>query len=76
MAGSQIIPVILGDNQRALTLSALLRTRGFDVRAIRPPTVPRDTARLRISITRNSSLADIDGLAGVLADTIGGTDCA
>ena len=51
--GSQILPVIVGDDRAALTLAAGLQRRGFDVRAIRPPTVPVGTARLRISITLN-----------------------
>jgi len=51
--GSQILPVIVGDDRAALVLAAGLQRRGFDVRAIRPPTVPVGTARLRISITLN-----------------------
>jgi 8-amino-7-oxononanoate synthase len=47
---SQIIPVIVGDNTRAAELSEMMRDKGFDVRAIRPPTVPPGTARLRISV--------------------------
>jgi 8-amino-7-oxononanoate synthase len=54
--GSQIVPVIIGDNSRALQVAQALQQDGFDVRAIRPPTVPRDTARLRISV--NTGLDD------------------
>jgi 8-amino-7-oxononanoate synthase len=50
---SQIIPVILGDNARAVAVAAMMQQAGFDVRAIRPPTVPPDTARLRISVNFN-----------------------
>lgn len=52
-SGSQILPVIIGDNGRAVRIAARMRTEGFDIRAIRPPTVPEGTARLRIAITLN-----------------------
>jgi 8-amino-7-oxononanoate synthase len=47
---SHIIPVILGENERAKAVAAELQREGFDVRAIRPPAVPAGTARLRISV--------------------------
>ncbi len=50
-SASQIIPVIVGEPQRATELSAGLRDRGLFVPAIRPPTVPEGEARLRISLT-------------------------
>jgi 8-amino-7-oxononanoate synthase len=48
---SQIIPIILGDNDRAKAVAAELQSEGFDVRAIRPPAVPPGTARLRVSLS-------------------------
>ncbi len=50
-SGSQIQPVIAGSDARAVAVAAAVQARGFDVRAIRPPTVPEGTARLRLSIT-------------------------
>jgi 8-amino-7-oxononanoate synthase len=49
-SNSQIIPVILGDNQRASQAAEELQREGFDVRALRPPTVPVGTARLRVTV--------------------------
>jgi 8-amino-7-oxononanoate synthase len=48
---SQIVPVIVGSNEEALAAAAFLQERRFAVRAIRPPTVPPDLARLRLSLT-------------------------
>ena len=62
-----IVPVLLGSNERALSVAADLQTRGFDVRAIRPPSVPAGTARLRISVHADHSEGEIDALAEALA---------
>lgn len=65
-SGSQIIPLIVGDNQKALDYATKLQSCGFDIRAIRPPTVPLGTARLRISITLNVD----EVMIGQLVDTL------
>jgi 8-amino-7-oxononanoate synthase len=52
---SQIVPVLLGSNERALAVAEKLQAEGFDVRAIRPPTVPEGSARLRVSVNVNLS---------------------
>ncbi|MGE4611721.1 MAG: 8-amino-7-oxononanoate synthase [Paracoccaceae bacterium] len=52
---SQIIPVIIGDDKQTMALAERLQQRGFDIRGIRPPSVPQGTSRLRISITLNTS---------------------
>ena len=48
---SQILPVPVGGNEAALEMAQRLRRQGLLVTAIRPPTVPRGTARLRLSVT-------------------------
>lgn len=69
-----IHPLILGDNQLALDVMAELRAQGIWVPAIRPPTVPKGTARLRISLSAAHSEEQVDQLvaalhaAGVLAE--------
>jgi 8-amino-7-oxononanoate synthase len=67
-SGSQIVPIPVGDNRRTMVLASALQQRGFDVRGIRPPTVPKGTARLRISLTLNVSEADVSLLIEVLTD--------
>lgn len=61
-----IQPLVVGDNQAALDLAQALWDRGLWVPAIRPPTVPRGTARLRISVSAAHSTADIDRLIAAL----------
>jgi 8-amino-7-oxononanoate synthase len=64
--GTQILPVMLGDDRRTMRVAGALQDVGFDVRGIRPPTVPPGTARLRISLTLNSSQGDLAALAHAL----------
>lgn len=52
-SGTQILPVVIGDNERCLAIAGRMQAAGLDIRAIRSPTVPAGTARLRISITPN-----------------------
>ena len=61
-----IQPLIVGDNQRALQLAAALYERGLWVPAIRPPTVPAGTARLRISLTAAHQPAQVTALVDAL----------
>jgi 8-amino-7-oxononanoate synthase len=56
---SPIVPVIAGDNRAALFYAEMLRERGFATRAIRPPTVPAGTSRLRLSLTARITRGDI-----------------
>ena len=66
-SGSQIQPIIVGADGRALALAARMRTCGYDIRAIRPPTVPEGAARLRLSFTLHASDAQIVAMIGDLA---------
>ena len=67
MAGdSHIVPVVLGSNERALAVAEKLQREGFDVRAIRPPTVPDGSARLRISVNVSLSEAILDRFSELL----------
>jgi len=61
-SGSQIVPVVLGADSRAVALASVLQARGHDIRAIRPPTVPEGTARLRIALTLHVTPDDLDAL--------------
>jgi 8-amino-7-oxononanoate synthase len=70
---SQIVPIILGSDRRAMAVAATLQARGFDVRGVRPPTVPEGTARLRISLTLNVDAAAIVDLFAALADQLRGS---
>ena len=68
VTGSQILPLIVGDDARTMQLAAQVQAAGFDVRGIRPPTVPVGTSRLRITITNNASLEQIEALGALLAE--------
>lgn len=65
-SASQIVPYIVGDNGRAMRLASRLQARGFDIRGIRPPTVPVGTARLRISLTLNVGEDDVRAMLDAL----------
>lgn len=64
--GSQILPLLIGGDSETMARAQLVQARGFDVRGIRPPTVAPGTSRLRISLTLNATMADVDALAEAL----------
>ena len=66
VSGSQIMPVIIGEDGRTMAMAAALQAQGFDVRGIRPPTVPAGTSRLRVSLTLNASIDDVTALGDAL----------
>ena len=67
-SATAIQPLIVGDNEAAVSLSQTLWERGLWTPAIRPPTVPRGTARLRICVSAAHSSADIDLLVATLKE--------
>ena len=64
-----IQPLLVGDDGQALAWQTRLRDKGFWISAIRPPTVPRGTARLRITLSAAHSREDIDALLQALDET-------
>lgn len=65
-----IQPIMIGQDQAALDIAATLHQRGIYVRAVRPPTVPQGTARLRVTITAAHNRSDIDALVNALAEAL------
>ncbi|HVJ19099.1 MAG TPA: aminotransferase class I/II-fold pyridoxal phosphate-dependent enzyme [Polyangiaceae bacterium] len=61
-----IVPLVLGDNESVLTATAALATRGILVQGIRPPTVPKGSARLRLTVSASMSSTDVERLAKAL----------
>ena len=67
---SCIVPLLLGAPERALAASRLLEDEGYLVTAIRPPTVPEGTARLRLTFSAGHADADIERLADIVRERI------
>lgn len=67
-----IIPIVLGGNDRAVAVAGALQAEGFDVRAIRPPSVPSGTARLRVSVNVHLTEVDLDRFSSRLAAVLKG----
>ncbi|HYR83452.1 MAG TPA: 8-amino-7-oxononanoate synthase [Terriglobia bacterium] len=65
-SNSQIIPLILGSNDAAVRFAAAMNAAGFAVRAIRPPSVPAGTSRLRLSLHSKLSFAEMDAFTDTL----------
>ncbi len=65
---SPIVPVLIGDNERALRIARRLADKDIVVGALRPPTVPHGTARLRLSVTLAHTEDNLDRVAAEVAD--------
>lgn len=70
-SGSHIQPIVLGADERATSAAKALIGEGFDIRAVRPPTVPEGTARLRLSLTLNAGEDATSRLIDALVRTLG-----
>jgi 8-amino-7-oxononanoate synthase len=66
-----IVPVVIGDASETRSLGERLFERGFLVGAIRPPTVPEGTSRLRLTVSASHTHAHIDALADLIAAEVG-----
>ncbi|KXV73263.1 8-amino-7-oxononanoate synthase [Acetobacter cerevisiae] len=73
-SSTQIVPVVVGSERTALTLSRMVEDAGFLAIAIRPPTVPPGGCRLRVVLHGNHTEAQVDQLAQVLKDAV--SQCA
>lgn len=65
-----VVPLVVGDDAAAVEAAEALQRQGFDVRAIRPPTVPPGTARLRVSVHADHDGTTLADLAAALADVL------
>ena len=67
-SASPIIPLIVGDSEKALSVSHFLFDHNLYVPAIRPPTVPKGSARLRLTVSAAHTMDDINHLIRVLKE--------
>ena len=68
---SQIVPIMIGESSRAVKIAHALRDQGIFATAVRPPTVPEGTARLRFSITRHLSKEALQQAASLVTAALG-----
>ena len=67
---SQIIPILIGDTKKAVNISKLLYESGILIPAIRPPTVPANSSRLRMTVMSSHTKKDLEQLAQVLNEVL------
>lgn len=66
-----VVPVLVGDPRATVAAGAALRARGYVVGAIRPPTVPAGSSRLRLSVSAAHTAAQVDGVVRAIAEVLG-----
>lgn len=67
---TQIVPIILGSNEKAVSVANKLQEAGFYILALRPPTVPPNTARLRLSITADIELDELKNVFKIINEAL------
>ncbi len=70
-SATHIIPIVTGDAKKTMEMSATLLEKGVFIQGIRPPTVPENTSRLRVSITAVHSKEDLDSAIFAIKETVG-----
>jgi 8-amino-7-oxononanoate synthase len=65
--GQHIVPIVIGDQSTTMRVASMLASHGYLVGAVRPPTVPDGTSRLRITVSAAHTTAHIRGLVEMLA---------
>ena len=70
MGNSNIVPVLIGDATRTLSVAQQLRAQGYWVTAIRPPTVPQGSSRLRLSLNASMTWAELAPLAELIGQAV------
>lgn len=68
-SGSQIQPIVIGPDVETVNMAKAMQLRGYDIRAIRPPTVPEGTSRLRLTITLHTDKAALDNVIDALVES-------
>jgi 8-amino-7-oxononanoate synthase len=71
-SGTHIMPVVIGAEGPTMEIARALQVQGFDVRGVRPPTVPAGTSRLRISLTLNVDEAQVSALVRAVGAELSG----
>ena len=66
LSTTHIIPIVIGDNDKTMKVSENLRSQGYYIPAIRPPTIPVGTSRLRISLTADCKLSDFEKVLDIV----------
>ena len=62
---THIIPLLIGSNEKTIEIAEKLKAEGYYIPAIRPPTVPMGSSRLRLSLTADSNIADVENLFAI-----------
>jgi 8-amino-7-oxononanoate synthase len=70
------VPIVIGDNDRAVAVARSLQAEGYDVRAIRPPSVPAGTARLRVAVHAGLDSETLERFVNALSAVLDRTPAA